>query len=297
MTSRRRSQYLISLLFLLPALTLLFVFIVYPLIETAVLSTQSWKGIYGTHRVFVGIANYSRVLRSDTFWNAMLNSFYFMLGAFVVLMPLAFALALFVTSSLKFTNTMKTIYYLPVILGATTVALMWRSILNPNSGVLAGMLMAAGQEKLIIDWLNTPPLNVWITVLINEWKYAGYNMLIFAAGLSSIPQSVVEAARIDGCTSWQTTRYVKLPLLKNSFKVFSILAITGCLKVFDIIWAMTAGGPNDASATPGILVYKFAYEYKRFGRSAAIAVMLLVLGVTLSVILNKLMRQDDDIYA
>ena len=291
--TKKRKDNLLSIAFLLPALTLLAVYIIYPIISTLILSFQTWKGIYGAPKEFVGFANYLQVLKSDTFWNALLNSFYFMVGTFLVLMPLSFGLALLVTSKLKFTGFMKTMYYIPVILGTTTVALMWKCILNPNTGVLAGIMHAIGLGDSIHDWLNTAPENVWVTVLINEWKYAGYNMLIFIAGITSIPQTTFEAAKIDGCSRWQTLRYITLPLCKNSFKVFSILGITGCLKVFDIIWAMTAGGPNDASSTPGIMVYQFAYTYKKYGRSAAIAILLLIMGVALSAVCNKVFKQEE----
>ncbi len=289
----KRKDHLISILFLFPALLLLCVFIIYPTISTIKLSFHSWKGIYGMAQEFVGFSNFQKVLTSDTFWNAMLNSVYFMIGTFVILMPLSFSLALVVTSKLKFTGFMKTMYYLPVILGTTTVALMWRCILNPNTGILAGILNAMGLGDHVIDWLNTPTVNVWTTILINEWKFAGYNMLIFVAGITSIPDTTVEAAMIDGCNYWQRLRYIILPLSKNSFKVFAILGITGCLKVFDIIWAMTGGGPNDLSSTPGIMIYQFAYTYKKYGRSAAIAVILLILGVSLSAVCNRVFKQDD----
>jgi raffinose/stachyose/melibiose transport system permease protein len=184
-------------------------------------------------------------------------------------------------------------YYLPVILGTTTVALMWRGMLNPNSGIFAGILAGIGKSDWIIDWLSTPTVNIITTVLVNSWMFSGYNMLIFAAGLSAIPETINEAAVIDGCTNLQRTFQITIPLVKNSFKIFSILGITGCLKVFDIVFAMTGGGPNQASATPGILVYQYAYAYRNYGRSSAIAIILLVLGVTLSASLNKLLRQED----
>ncbi len=293
MKKNKLKDHLISLLFLLPALSLLVVFVIYPVISTFSLSLRSWNGIFGVAKQFVGLKNYAKALGSSVFWNSLLNSIYFMVGTFLVLMPLSFGLALIVTSRMRGRGFMKTMYYLPVMLGTTTVALLWKAVLNPNTGVLAGILVKMGQGSAVFDWLNTAPLNVWITVLINEWKFSGYNMLIFAAGLTSIPSTTLEAARIDGCTGWQQLRHITLPLCKNSFRVFSILGITGCLKVFDIIWAMTAGGPNDASSTPGILVYQFAYSYKKYGRSAAIAIILLILGVAGSIICNKVFKQED----
>ena len=120
-----------------------------------------------------------------------------------------------------------------------------------------------------------------------------YNMLIFCAGLVTIDETLNEAASIDGCTGWQRIRYITLPLSKNSFKVYSILCITGCIKTFDIIWSMTAGGPNATSSTPGILLYLNAYQFKLMGRSAAIAIILLVLGVVLSILCNHIFKQEE----
>ncbi len=291
-TRRKIRDHAFSFALLLPAFSLLVLFIIYPMISTIRLSFNSWKGIWGVPYEYIGLKNFEKVIGSDVFRIALVNSFYFMVGTFVVLMPLSFGLALLVTSKLRFRGFMKTMYYLPVMIGTTTVALLWRGFLNPSTGVFAGIFNAVGLGGLVKDWLHEAPLNVWITVLINEWKFAGYNMLIFAAGIASIPEDLHEEAQIDGCNGWQRLRYITLPLCKNSFKVFSILGITGCLKVFDIMWAMTAGGPNDLSSTPGILVYQYAYTYKKYGRSAAIAVLLLILGMAASIICNKVFKQE-----
>ena len=176
-----------------------------------------------------------------------------------------------------------------------TVALMWTFMLNPNFGIFNTIENIFGLHGTIPDVLTIKTVNVWIVVLVNEWMYAGYNMLIFAAGLVAIPDELNEAAALDGATGWQRIRYIILPLMKNSFKVFSILCITGCLKVFDIIWAMTRGGPNDISSTPSIMLYTQGFSYKLFGRSSAYGVILLVLGVVLSLITNHLFREDKDL--
>ena len=282
----RRKDYAIAISFLLPALLLIAFFIIYPVCDAVFLSFHSWKGIFGTPKKWVGIDNYINILTSELFWKSMLNSFWFIVGGFLVLMPLSFALALLITSSLRFTRFMKTAYFMPVILGTTTVALMWTYILNPEWGAVAQILKWMGLDKAVFDWLSTPTLNVWCVVLVNEWMYAGYNMLIFAAGLVAIPQELYEAATIDGCGGWE-----------NSFKIFSVLCVTGCLKVFDIIWAMTRGGPNNVSSTPAIMLYTQAFQYKLFGRSSAYSIILLVSGVILSLVMNRIFRQEDDLYS
>lgn len=294
---RKSKEYLISIVFLAPALILLMLFIVYPVLDALHLSFHSWKGLFGQPKKFVGLQNYIKALSSENFWQAMMNCVWFMIGSFLVLMPLAFGLALLITSTLKGTRIMKTAYFMPVMLGTTAVALMWTNILNSNWGPIAQFLNFIGLDGLVFDWLATPVLNVILVVLVNEWMYAGYNMLIFAAGLVSIPSTLYEAATIDGCGRIQRLRYITLPLMKNTFKIFSVLAFTGSLKVFDIIWAMTRGGPNNVSSTPGIIIYTEAFQYKLFGRSSAYSIILLVFGIVLSLIVNRVFRQEDDIYA
>ncbi len=293
----RRKDYMVAICFLMPALVLIVCFIIYPVLDALFLSFHSWKGIFGTPKKWVGFENYVSALTSELFWNAMKNSFLFIVGGFLVLLPLSFGLALLITSKMRGTRIMKTAYFMPVILGTTTVALMWTYILNPEWGAIAQVLRWLGLDNLVFDWLSTPTLNVWCVVLVNEWTYAGYNMLIFAAGLVAIPQELHEAALIDGCGHWQKIRYITLPLCKNSFKIFSVLCVTGCLKVFDIIWAMTRGGPNNISSTPAILLYTQAFQYKLFGRSSAYSIILLVSGVALSLVMNRIFRQEDDLYS
>ena len=137
-------------------------------------------------------------------------------------------------------------------------------------------------------------VNIWCVVLVNEWMYAGYNMLIFAAGIVAIPDDVHEAALLDGCTGIKKVIYITAPLCKNMFMVFSVLCITGCLKAFDIVWAMTNGGPMDSSATPAVLLYTQGFQYKLMGRSGSISIILLVLGLILSLLLNNVIFKERD---
>lgn len=170
---------------------------------------------------------------------------------------------------------------------------MWVYMLNPSWGVFAQILSWLGLEEWVQDWLATPTVNIWCVVLVNEWMYAGYNMLIFASGIVAIPSSLYEAAEIDGCSGLKKIWYVTIPLCKNSFKVFSIICITGCIKVFDIIWAMTRGGPNGVSESPGILLYYEAFQYKLYGKSSATGVIMIVLGIVLSLVVNRALKQEE----
>ncbi|GKH33397.1 sugar ABC transporter permease [Muricomes sp. OA1] len=290
---RKKRKLAVPVLFLMPAIILLAVFIVYPTIQTIYLSFYSWKGIANVPKLFVGLKNYENVLTNQGFWDSLKNCMYFLVGGFIILMPLSFILALIITSKMKFTKIMKTAYFMPVMLGVTAVALMWVYMLNPSWGVFAQILSWLGLEEWVQDWLATPTVNIWCVVLVNEWMYAGYNMLIFASGIVAIPSSLYEAAEIDGCSGLKKIWYVTIPLCKNSFKVFSIICITGCIKVFDIIWAMTRGGPNGVSESPGILLYYEAFQYKLYGKSSATGVIMIVLGIVLSLVVNRALKQEE----
>lgn len=290
----KRNNSIIITLFLAPALLIFLSLVIYPIINTVYLSFYSWKGIYGTPLKFVGLSNFINVFTSKSFWNSMLNSFYFLIGGFLILMPISFILALLVTSKLKGTKLMKTSFFMPVMLSTTAVALMWVYIFNPSFGVLNQVLHFLKLDFLRHDWLSEPVFNIWSIIFVNEWMYAGYNMLIFVAGLISIPNTLYEAAEIDGCTGWKKILYISIPLSKESFKIFSILCITGCLKTFDLVYAMTKGGPNHTSETPATLLYNEAFTFKSFGKSSAIGVILLVLGFILSIVVNKFLKKEEN---
>ena len=294
MSKAKIKNHAVIMLFLLPALSIFAYFILYPVGRTVFLSFREWKGVYGAPMKFVGLNNFRQVLGSDGFWLSMRNSLFFMIGGFVILMPISFALALLVTSKLKGTTVMKTCYFMPIMLSTTAVALMWVYMLNPSYGVIYQVLRAVGLGGLAKEWLATPTVNVWCVVLVNEWMYAGYNMLLFAAGLVAIPSELYEAAEIDGCSGWKKVWYLSIPLSKESFKIFAITCVTGCLKVFDLIWAMTKGGPMHSSETPATLLYNEAFGYKFFGRSSAIGVILLIIGVSCSLVLNKAFQGKEE---
>jgi raffinose/stachyose/melibiose transport system permease protein len=295
-SSKYRKAFLKSMLFVMPGVAITVIFVIYPVINTFWLSLNDWNGVATAPVTWVGFDNYIKVFISEKFWNSMLNALYFMIGGFVVLMPIAFGMALLVTSKIKFTKFFKASYLMPVMLGTTAVGLMWTFMLNADFGIFAQFLKAIGLESAVINWLATPTVNIWCVVLVNEWMYAGYNMLIFAAGIVAIPEDVHDAALLDGCTGFKKIIYIIVPLCKNMFMVFSVLCVTGCLKAFDIVWAMTNGGPMDSSATPAVLLYTQGFQYKLMGRSSAIGIILLVLGLALSVFLNNVIfKQDKDL--
>lgn len=289
---KSKQQMLGTLFFLLPALALFSIFLLNPIIQAVVQSFFSWKGIASVPMNFVGFKNYGAIFSDEKFWQALLNSFRFMLGGFVILMPLAFLLAVIITSDIPGIRFFKTSFFMPVMLPLTAVGLMWVYILEPNWGLVNSLLSNMKLDGLVRNWLGTPKLNVWIVILVNEWIYAGLNMLIFAAGLVSIPQELYEAAVIDGASPIQKLFRITLPMMKNSFIVFSVLCVTGSLKTFDLMYSMTQGGPNRSSEIPATLLYNEAFVYKNFGKGNAIGTMILIIGLLLSLGISYMLREE-----
>lgn len=290
---KKRKNLIWSVVFILPALALLCVFLLYPVCQAVYLSFFKWSGIAIAKPSFVGIDNYVRIFRSPNFWLSLRNSAIFMAGGFIVLMPLSFLLARIITSKIKGVHFFKVSYYLPVMLPVAAVGLIWVYILQPDWGLVNSLLNKVGLSRLAVNWLGLKTVNVICIVLVNEWIFAGFNMLIFAAGLVSIPADVYESAKIDGANAGKTLIYITLPLMKESFKVFSVLCVCGCLKTFDLVFMMTGGGPNHSSEVPATLLYTEAFGSKNFGRGNAVGVVILVLGLAFSLGLNKVLREND----
>ncbi len=289
---KRKQNWLKSVPFILPAMLLFGIFLLSPIVQAIVQSFHSWKGIASVPMKYVGLKNYVSLFNDKNFWNALWNSFLFMLGAFLILMPLAFLLANIITSNLPGRRFYKTAFFMPVMLPITAVGLMWVYILEPNWGLLNTLLLKMGFDNLVHDWLGTPGMNVISVVIVNEWIYAGLNMLIFAAGLVAIPSELYEAATMDGANKRQKMFFVTIPLMKNSFQVFSVIAVTGCLKTFDLMYAMTQGGPNRTSEVPATLLYNEAFVYKNFGKGNAIGTVILVLGLFLSLLVSGIIQGE-----
>ncbi|GAB1481373.1 sugar ABC transporter permease [Treponema sp.] len=254
------------------------------------MSFFSWKGIAKIPMVFVGLSNYAKTFASPRFWISIINTGWFIAGGFLVLMPLAFMLALIITSKLKGIRFFKTAYFLPVVLPITAISLIWTYLLYPNGGLVNSFVELLGLKG--VNWLGDPKIAIFIVVLVNEWVYAGLNMLIFAAGMLAIPDELYEAATIDGAGAFQRVLYITIPNLAESFKIFSILCVTGCLRSFDLIFVMTGGGPAHSTEMPALLLYNEAFKYQNFGGGNAIGVFILVVGLALSLLFNKFMATE-----
>jgi len=279
----------IILAFLVPTFLLYTIAYVIPMFQTAYLSFFSWNGIKNVPLEFVGWNNYVKMFNNPDFYRSMKNVGVFILSSFVLILPIAFTLALITTSKMRGTRFFKVAFFMPSILPLTAVGLMWQFLLRGQGGLVNGILTAVGLESWTRDWLGDPTIAIYVVVIVNAWIYCGMNMIIFGSGLVAIPEELYEAAALDGATGWKKIWYITLPLMKETIKIFSVLAVTQSIRVFGQIFVMTGGGPNGATDVPTTMLYNESFKYNNFGVGNSIGTFIIVAALLATVILNKAM--------
>ncbi|RUS47481.1 carbohydrate ABC transporter permease [Cohnella sp. AR92] len=277
-------------IFLLPVFLLYTIAFIIPVVQTAYQSFFSWNGIHNVPMSYVGLDNYAEMFRSEEFYHALRNVGVFIVASFVLILPVAFAMALLITSKTRGKRFFKVAYFLPSILPLTSVGLMWQFLLKGDGGLVNTLLGMVGLSSWQHEWLGEPSIAIYVVVVVNAWIYFGLNMIIFASGIVAIPDDLYEAAAMEGAVGWKRVYYITVPLMKETFKVFSVLAVTQSLRVFSQIYVMTGGGPNGATDVPTTMLYNQSFKYNNFGMGNSIGTFIIVAGFAATVILNKLMN-------
>jgi multiple sugar transport system permease protein len=280
MSSRvRYRQTRAAWIFLAPALALIGLFFVAPVLAGLLLSLTDFDiyaiGSPGTAR-FVGVENYVTVLQDPAFLGALRNTVYFVFvgGPLSILVSLAAALAL-TARLVRFRSLFRSIYFAPVVTTLVAVAIVWRYMYHPRYGLLNHALGVVGIGP--IDWLGDPAWAMPAIILLAVWKNFGYNMLIFIAGLESIPDEHYEAASIDGAGWWSRLRYVTLPGLAPVMLFVAVTTTIGYFQLFAEPYVMTQGGPLGATRSLVLLMYEEGFRWWRMGIASTIAVCLLLI--------------------
>ena len=257
---------LTALIFILPAVLGTLIFIVIPVIFSFSLSFVDWDLL--SPMKFVGLSNFKDVLTDSTFVQVLINTFVFAIASsvFAVIIPLV--LACILNTKIRGSNFYKTAYFLPFITPMIVIAIVWQWVFDPNIGLLNQVLHTH------IKWLYDVRFAMPALIAVSVWKLIGYNMIIFLSGLSTINQEVLEAAKIDGANSWQVFKNVTVPLLSPT--IFFVIVITSIssFQVFDLIYVMTQGGPDNSTMVLVYSIYKYAFEYFDVGKASAIAYIL-----------------------
>ncbi|RXJ02573.1 sugar ABC transporter permease [Anaerobacillus alkaliphilus] len=284
------NKFIISL-YILPALLLILVLIYIPIVLTGYYGLMKWDGI--GDMTFIGLDNYIRLLSDNQFWRSSYHSL--LLAIFSTVSLLGYlTISLILATKIKGANFLRKIYLIPMLLSSVAIAQLWLKIYHPTNGLLNSILIAIGVNNPPA-WLadrNLVLIAIFIAII---WQYAGFYILIYYAALKNIPESIIEAARIDGATPVQIAYRIKLPLISGVFKVTIILAIIGSLKYFDLIWIMTGGGPAGASEVIASYMYKNAFTMYNFGYGSAVGFYLLLFCLLGTWLIRKLTSTKDEI--
>ncbi|HEY8284727.1 MAG TPA: sugar ABC transporter permease [Chloroflexota bacterium] len=283
---RRTNPYL----WIAPAFLLFGLFTLLPLAIGLAIGFFSWNGFQAAR--WVGFDNFTRVFHDQGFWQSLEHNVIYAVTTVVGKLLLAVCLAVLLNRSLRGQTFFRTILFMPVVMSFVVVGLIWNWIYNYNFGLLNTVLGWVGLGGWKQDWLGNTSFALGALIVVDIWKWFGFHMVIYLAGLQSIPNELYESARIDGATSRQSFRHITLPLLMPVTMINLLLATAGAFTVFDLVYVMTDGGPVNATDVAMVHIYTQAFQFNQFGYAAAMSYILLVLISVVSLVLMRLLRQE-----
>ena len=275
--------------FLAPATILFTVFVILPMIEAAWYSFYRWNG-YGSPTEWIGLRNYEVLFRNAVFSHAAWNTTLVVLVSLLVQLPLALGLAFLVSHRSRVSTLFRTLFFMPYILGEIAAGLIWRFVFDGNVGLVAAAARAIGVEPPFILAEPGPAMAAILVVVV--WKYFGFHMMIYIAGLQDIPRELRDAASIDGATRWQATRHVVLPALWPAIRISIFFSVVGALQLFDVIMPLTGGGPSNTTHTLVSFEYVFGLTRMNIGFGSAVGVVLFLACVGFTLFYRQFVLRD-----
>ena len=290
---RRHQDRMAIMIFLLPALALFLIFLVYPIFQSVYYSLFNWKG-FGPAVDFVGLDNFKRILTDQVFLKSVGHGLLIVVLSLSIQLPLALALALMMGRSLRGHAFFRTIFFMPYILSEVITGIMWMILYNPNPnrGFINAILTLIPGIKAI-PWLGDTSTVLMAIFVVLTWKFFGFHMLLYLAGLQNIPPEIEEAALIDGVNNRQMITHITIPLIGSTIRTSVYLSVLGSLQVFALVWIMTKGGPVNASEVMSTYMYRFSFVRFQLGYGSAVAVVMLLISLLFSLAYLRLVRQTD----
>ncbi|ABY34338.1 MAG TPA: sugar ABC transporter permease [Chloroflexus aurantiacus] len=280
-------------LFLAPALIFMSVFTLYPLVAVGYYSFTEYDILRPPTPV--GFANYQHLLNDNVFWLSLRNSFvYLIVTPTIIILSIALAIAL--NRKLPGISFFRTLYYIPVITGSVAIGIAWQFLFNGSGGPINGLLIWLGVIEKPIVFLTEPDFILPIAMLMTIWMGVGYYMVIFLAALQNISEDLYDAALIDGCNRWQKHWHVSIPGIRPAIVFVAVISSLSALKVFDEIYILTnaTGGVLNSGSTIVFYLWKQAFRLQNVGYASAIAMVLLIITLSFSIINVRLLEQRDD---
>ncbi len=294
--SLKTSQRLWTIAFLALPLSVYAVVVIGPLLASVALSFTKYTISAQSTPEFIGLANYERIFTDVGFRISIRNSLVWMGAALVLPTGGGLVLALLLHERVRFANGFKSLFYLPITISMIVIAQTWEWIYQPRWGLLNELLELVGLDELTNAWLGDSQTALAAIIFAWSWQQIGMSMVIFLAGLTSVPKELIEAAQIDGANYWHTLRRVVIPLLLPSSVVVIALAVINSLRSFDIVWVINQGGPVYASTTLAVHMYRETFRSLRAGYGSAISVVLFALAMVIIVFYFWRTRSQEHLY-
>lgn len=292
---KRKSNYKnfrFAILAVVPVLVCYFAFYLIPMGMTIITSFFDWSQI--KMGGFAGFDNYEKLFHDSVFWTSVKNILIWIAIAVFIHIPMSLLVALLLSAKMKGWKVLRTLYFIPQIISSVAWAAIFMSVYNPSYGLLNGILEAVGLEKVGRNWLFDPK-TAWPAVICTWLFFIGMYSMIMLAELISIPDEILEAARIDGANRFQIARFIKVPLARLVIGTCMIMTVAGGIKCFDSLYIMTNGAPNYKTETLSLYLYQ-QYSYANFGYANTIGVFLLVLGIVIVSLVMKVLKTNEKIY-
>lgn len=288
---RKRQPVGFIVTFLFPAGLLYGLFVLYPLGQAVVFSLYRWRGV-SEQKTYVGTENFRRLFADPVFWGALGHNLLLLAGAGAAILCLSLGIAHALQSHSRASRLLRSVYLFPQVMSLVVVSILWMFIYNPSFGLLNGSLRAAGLGRFATTWLGVSSTSLWAVGVAYVWHALGFYIMLFAAGLQSIPAEVYEAARLDGAEGLTRLRTITLPLLWSILRVAVIYLAINTLNIFALVFLMTQGGPDRHTEVMLTYMYEQAFTNNDFGLATALAIANLVMVMGLSGLALLLFRRD-----
>ena len=288
--STRKAQRRLGMLFVVPLVAIIAIFMVFPLFNAIYYSLVDFDGLDPTPP-WVGLGNFTELLRDDDVYAALKNNVIWIIIGTIAPLVLGLGMALMVWNARHGSVFYRTVFFLPFILPQVAVGVVWSWIYEPSRGWLNKALEVVGLDSLTTGWLGNPDTALYAVLATAIWTSVGFVFVIFLSALRGVDLDLVAAATLDGANAWQRVRYIILPQIMPVFLMVTTITLLGGFKVFDIVFVMTGGGPAGATEVLGTLSYSSAFELNRISYGTALALLITVIAIPFAAILNRVQRR------
>ena len=291
--ARAKSTAFAATVFLLPALLLIVIFMIYPVIDTFVTSTYKWNGI-SADKIFVGFDNWKTLFKDMNFWNSFIHNVIVMIFSILLQIPIGLLLATFLDAGGRKFNFFKIVWFLPYLMSSVAIAFLFNYILATNGGLFSSIATLFSGHKVNVDLLGKSPSALFSVIGVMAWQFTPFYMVYFIAGYGNIDTSLYEAAVIDGATRRQYLFKIAIPLLGPIFKTACTMSLIGSLKYFDMVWNMTQGGPAGGTELMATYMYKLSFQQFNMGYGSCVAAGMFILITLIALLFQKIFVVKED---